>query len=304
MVTTALDVAHQPRLIETDRDGEFRLPALGGSWQRTSEGMVDRLSGDELPFTFDGDLAAGRDDIVFCHLGHRLVSQSLRLLRAEVWSSGSGDLSRVTARTVAALPGVLEADDIGVISHARLVITGVNGHRLHEELVIAGGRLRSGRFARIDTLRDLDILLAGAGAPPEDRAAMEPLLRWWDDVVEPGLSRALDRRSDAVQDSKQRELAERAEAEAEAVRIVLSELRSQITADLDALTRERTEQLTLFSEPEREQSQRDLDALRRRLEEIPDEIEREVAAVHRRFTDPEVHVFPATVTVLFPESER
>ena len=304
VVTTALDVAHQPRLIETDRDGEFRLPALGGSWQRTSEGMVDRLSGDELPFTFDGDLAAGRDDIVFCHLGHRLVSQSLRLLRAEVWSSGSSDLSRVTARTVAVLPGVLEADDIGVISHARLVITGANGHRLHEELVVAGGRLRSGRFARIDTLRDLDMLLAGAGAPPEDRTALEPLLRWWDDVVEPGLSRALDRRSDVVQDSKQRELVERAEAEAEAVRTVLSELRSQITADLDALTRERTEQLTLFSEPEREQSQRDLDALRRRLEEIPDEIEREVAAVHRRFTDPEVHIFPATVTVLLPDSDR
>ena len=304
VVTTALDVAHQPSLIETDRDGEFRLPALGGSWQRTSEGMVDRLSGDELPFTFDGDLADGRDDIVFCHLGHRLVSQSLRLLRAEVWSSDSNDLSRVTARTVAVLPGVLEADDIGVISHARLVITGADGHRLHEELVVAGGRLRSGRFARIDTLRDLDMLLAGAGAPPEDRTALEPLLRWWDDVVEPGLSRALDRRSDVVQDAKQRELAERAEAEAEAVRTVLSELRSQITADLDALTRERTEQLTLFSEPEREQSQRDLDALRRRLEEIPDEIEREVAAVHRRFTDPEVHIFPATVTVLRPDSDR
>ena len=63
--------------------------------------MVDRLSGDELPFTFDGAKAAGRDDVVFCHLGHRLVTQSLRLLRAEVWATGANQsLARVTARTV------------------------------------------------------------------------------------------------------------------------------------------------------------------------------------------------------------
>ncbi|MEZ5231301.1 MAG: DISARM system SNF2-like helicase DrmD [Acidimicrobiales bacterium] len=304
VVTTALEVAHQPRLIETDHPGELRLPALSGSWQRTSEGMVDRLSGDELPFTFDGDLAAGRDDIVFCHLGHRLVAQSLRLLRAEVWSAGRGELARVTLRSVPALPGVLETDDLGVISHARLVITGADGHRLHEELVVAGGRLRGGRFARIDTLRDLDTLLASAGSRPDDLSVIEPLLKWWDAVVEPGLVRALDRRSETVQDSKRRELAEQADAEAEAVRTVLTDLRKQIAADLDDLTHERIEQLSLFSEPEREQSQRDLEALQRRLEEIPEEIDREVAAVHRRFTDPETHIFPAAVTILVPRSDR
>ena len=107
-----------------------------------------------------------------------------------------------------------------------------------------------------------------------------------------------------MQDSKRRELAERAESEADAVRTVLTDLRRQITTDLDKLAAERAEQLSLFTEPEREQSQRDLDALRRRLEEIPDEIEREVAAVHRRFTDPECHIFPAAVTILVPEGPR
>lgn len=303
VVTTALEFAHQPRLIETDEPGEYRLPALSGSWQRTSEGMIDRLSGDELPFTFDPDLAAGRDDIVYCHLGHRLVSQSLRLLRAEVWASDRGSLARVTARTVPPIDAVLEPHDLGVICHARLVITGADGHRLHEELVVAGGRLRSGRFARIDTLRDLDTLLTTATAAPDARV-LEPLSKWWDAVVEPGLSKALDRRSETVQESKQRELADRAEAEAEAVRTVLTDLRHQITDDLDALTQERSEQLSLFNEPEREQSQRDLDALRRRLDEIPAEIEREVDAVHRRFTDPEVHIFPAAVTILVPEESH
>ena len=304
VVATALDVAHQPPLSAAEEDGEFWLPPLSGSWQRTSEGMVDRLSGDELPFTFDGAKAAGRDDVVFCHLGHRLVTQSLRLLRAEVWATGANQsLARVTARTVPPLADVLEAGDVGVVCHARLVITGADGHRLHEELVVAGGRLRGGRFARIDTLRDLDALLAAAGAEPEGDELGEAL-RWWDAVVEPGLTRTLERRSEAVQDSKRRELAERADAEAEAVRTVLADLKRQITADLDALAAERTEQLTLFSEPEREQSQRDLDALRRRLEEIPAEIEQEVEAVYRRFADPEVHLFPAAVTLLVPGEAR
>jgi hypothetical protein len=122
-------------------------------------------------------------------------------------------------------------------------------------------------------------------------------------VVAPGLTRALDRRSETVQDSKRRELTERATAEADAVRTVLSDLRQQITTDLDKLATERTEQLSLFTEPEREQSQRDLDALRRRLDEIPEEIEREVEAVRRRFTDPECHLFPAAVTILIAEIE-
>ncbi len=303
VVATALDVANQPPLIASGT-AEFRLPPLSGSWQRTSEGMVDRLSGDELPFTFDGKHAAGRDDVVHCHLGHRLVAQSLRLLRAEVWATGCRrqNLARVTARSVPPMAGVLEPGDVAILCHARLVITGADGHRLHEELVVAGGRLRSGRFARIDVLRDLDELLRSATGRPEHLDALTDVVRWWDGVVEPGLARALDRRSETVQETKQRELSERSAAEAEAVRTVLTDLQRQISADLDALAEQRALQLELFDEPEREQSQRDLDALRRRLEEIPDEIEREVAAVARRFSDPETHVFPAAVTLLVPEA--
>ncbi len=303
VVATALEVANQPGLIPAEDDGEFWLPPLGGSWQRTSEGMIDRLSGDELPFTFDTDLAAGRDDIVFCHLGHRLVAQSLRLLRAEVWATGQNQsLARVTARTVAPLAEVLELGDVGVVCHARLVITGADGHRLHEELVVAGGRVRGGRFSRIDTLRDLDQLISAAGATPTDTEAIDEAVQRWDLVIEPGLTKALDRRSENVQDSKRRELAERADTEAEAVRTVLTDLQRQISADLDELDAERVEQLDLFSDSERDQSQRDLEALRRRLEEIPDEIEREIEAVRRRFTDPECHIFPAAVTLLIPEA--
>ena len=62
-------------------------------------------------------------------------------IRKNLWATGSQQrLARVTIRAVPTQPGVLEIGDIGLLCHARLVLTGANGYRLHEELVIAGGR--------------------------------------------------------------------------------------------------------------------------------------------------------------------
>jgi hypothetical protein len=52
------------------------------------------------PITFD-HAAAGRDDVVLEHLGSRLVAQSLRLLRAQIWSTqADARLNRVSAQVV------------------------------------------------------------------------------------------------------------------------------------------------------------------------------------------------------------
>ena len=104
-----------------------------------------------------------------------------------------------------------------------------------------------------------------------------------------------------MQDSKRRELAERAGPRPTPCAPCSPTCNARSPPTSTTLGAERAEQLSLFSAPEREQSQRDLDALRRRLDEIPDEIEREVEAVQRRFTDPECHIFPAAVTLLIPE---
>ncbi len=305
VVATALDAAHQPSLRPGPERGTFWLPELSGAWQRTSEGMVDPLSGDPLPFSFDPAVVGLRDDVVLAHLGHRLVAQAMRLLRAEVWGAGADRvLTRVTATGVPAQRGVREVlapGDVGLVCHARLVLTGAGGHRLHEEIVLAGGRLRAGRFTRIDAQRDLAALLAaGCGTTLDTGDAVRTVADHWDSVVAPGLGRALERRAEDVQDSKLRDLEQLAEREATSITLVLEDLRAQISRELRDLEVQRVEQLSLFSEPEREQSQRDLDALRRRLDEIPAEIEREVAAIRRRFSDPDSHVFPAAVTILVP----
>ena len=244
---------------------------------------------------------------MFCHLGHRLVTQSLRLLRAEVWATGRRqNLARVTARSVAPLPALLEVGDVGVVCHARLVITGADGHRLHEELVVAGGRVRSGRFARIDTLRDLDALLRSAGeATPARRDGIEevdPLVgRAWSSLASRARSTAAPRpcRTPSVASSPSEP---RPKPTPSGPCSPICSIRSPPTST--SSPRSGPSNSSLFTEPERDQSQRDLDALRRRLEEIPEEIEREVAAVHRRFTDPEYHIFPAAVTILIPEERQ
>jgi hypothetical protein len=44
-----------------------------------------------------------------------------------------------------------------------------------------------------------------------------------------------------------------------------------------------------------------MDALRRRVQEIPAEIERETKAIRKRFANPQSRMFPVAVTFLVPE---
>ena len=55
---------------------------------------------------------------------------------------------------------------------------------------------------------------------------------------------------------------------------------------------------------DRTQVERDVRSLRARLERIPEEIEREQAAIARRYADPTHRLFPAAVTLLVPEGVR
>jgi len=87
-------------------DGEgavtsYHLPPLVGTWAVCAKGLAHPYTNEIRPVVFDHDLAAGRDDVVLAHLGHRLVQMCLRLLRAEIWApEGQRKLHRVSARVV------------------------------------------------------------------------------------------------------------------------------------------------------------------------------------------------------------
>lgn len=306
VVEVALELAGHPELVpaEISHDGAdpgrggpaaFHLPPLAGSWQHCAEGLAHPFTGEPRPFVFDHSLAKGRDDMVLMHLNHRLVQMSLRLLRAEVWSAeGRRRLHRVTARVVP--DNALQ--HLAVVAHARLVITGGDAHRLHEEVITAGGLVREGRFSRFGSLREMNDALSAATGGESSDAVKEKLSALWPKIGE-GLRQALDARGRDRADALAKTLAERAEKEARDIEAVLGELKAAIESELNDPSL-RQDFLPGLAPAEREQFERNADALRGRLRAIPDEIERETGALKVRYADLRSRMFPVSTTFLVP----
>ena len=306
VVEVGLKLADQPPLQPAKAQGiwpnpkrtscpVFHLPALRGSWQYCSEGLRQPHTGKIRPIVFDHHLAEGRDDVVLAHLNHRLVQMSLRLLRAEVWSiEGKKKLNRITARLV---PDTVLRDP-AVIAHARLVVIGGDCHRLHEEIITAGGLLKEGRFTRMKVGEVQDALAAAKDEEPSQKVK-DILLDLYEKHMA-SLATTLEVRVKDKTNGLQKALAEREEKEASDIRAILEELRKTIE---EKVNDPELRQLTFegWAPPEREQLERNMVALRARMREIPAEIEREVASVRRRFADPQPRMFPVAVTFLVPE---
>ncbi len=307
VVSIALELAGQPPLREACVPGiwpdpaglrttcpVFEMPALTGSWAACTDGLAHPHTQIRRSIVFDHDLASGRDNVVLAHLQHRLVQMSLRLLRAEVWApQGQRHLHRVTARVVPS--NVLKQPVL--IAHARLLMLGGDYQRLHEELITAGGELREGTFVRLN-VGEIDRALAAAGSTRLPAAAAKRLVDRWDDYA-PKLLVALDARAKERGASLRRSLNDRAEKEASDSTAILTELRNAIQKELH---QPETLQLTLFTTPEREQFERNIDSLRARVAQIPHEITQEADAIRARYADPQTRQFPVAVTFLMPES--
>jgi hypothetical protein len=299
VVEVGLALAEQPALIPVPQPSGkpvFTLPALKHSWASCAEGLEHPHTKEIRPITFDHSAADGRDDIVLVHLNHRLVQMSLRLLRAEVWSvKGRKRLHRITARLV---PNHA-LNTPTVVAHARLVIIGGDSHRLHEEIITAGGMLKEGRFSRLN-IGDLDKLLATVTDDEPYEPMQKHLLELWDKFA-PGLAQSLEARMRDRTTGLQKKLAERAEKEAQDIRAIMMELKRAIDAELEE---QANQQPTLFDDLETDQFERNKDFLRARSKAIPAEIERETAAIKARFADPQPRLFPVAVTFLVPEKMK
>jgi hypothetical protein len=115
------------------------------------------------------------------------------------------------------------------------------------------------------------------------------------------LRSALEARMSDRTSGLQKALAERAEKEAADITAILTELQRTIEEKFDD---PELEQMMLFddwADDERQQLERNMNALRARVREIPAEIERETAGIQARFADPQPRMFPVAVTFLVPE---
>ncbi|MFC5752601.1 DISARM system SNF2-like helicase DrmD [Actinomadura rugatobispora] len=302
VVRTALRLEHNKDLLDAPAPPGFtgacfRVPPLTGSWaDARNDGLHHPVTGEERVVTFDGDAAAGRSDVVLLHLGNRLVQMCLRLLRAELWSGAHGvarrtGLSRVTARVV---PGDLLRTP-AVAAHIRVVMTGAEGTRLHEEILLAGGVIEGGALTRVKA-EDLQAWLAAATDETPPQPLLDTLTGLWPEI-EPRLARILDTRVNQRKGRLDADLAARCEEEVQAMREVLAELQHSIRATLD--DDDQWEQPSLF-EIEQEQLRADHQALRDRLAAIPEQLKHETSALERRYAKPRARWFPAAVTFLVP----
>jgi superfamily II DNA or RNA helicase len=299
VVNVGLSLAGQPALTPTKtEDGKlcFQLPPLKGSWAACAEGLEHPHTKEIRLITFDETVSRGRDDFVLVHLNHRLPQMCLRLLRAEVWAEkGRSKLQRVTARVV---PNSI-IDTPAVIAHARLVVIGGDNVRLHEEIITAGGSINQGKWGGRLNQTQLEESQSGmTNVEPSDKVK-DVLLDLYPQFAG-RLAESLEARVKERKAAIHRTLSARADKEAKDIESILTELKKSIEAELkDAAYIQPL--LAGFDDPEQERYERNKDAMRARVKEIPDEIKHETEAIRERFADPQARMFPVAVTFLIPE---
>lgn len=306
MVHTALALDNQPPLVEVGDDrtdaAVWQLPtSLSRSWTPVTKGLANRLEPERLrPITFDEQAAAGRSDLVHVHLGHQLVQRSARLLRSALWGSDS-EINRVSAVVVEGL------EESFVAAVTRLVLVGRGGLRLHEEVFLAGTRLdrRQALGAeRSETLLE-QALDANRLTPAPDMIKHRLAEAWNDGDLRQRVQTAVTERAQRRRAQVEGQLSSRRDADLARVDEIFAGFARTLHQALGEAEAARAEIQQPLFELETRQRERDLREIRRRLDDLDEERQRERDAVARRYEDVSHYTFAgAIVFALTPGSAR
>ena len=302
-VLVALEIAGKPALkpvsfADAPEGSVFEVPVLSGSWGRSTAGLEHPHTGVRRPITFDHEVARGRDDVVLAHLNHRFVQMCLRLLREELWKLDDiKNLHRVSVRAVSD-NGL---DNPVVVVWSRLVVIGGDHHRLHEEITLSGGELKSSGFARIPQIGRLASLVENSEPFDPDSRLSDTLKERYQSQEKP-LRSTVEARSTDRMKYLDNTLNKRKESEKKDIIRILDELEKKIHAELKADRLPTQLMLPGFEEAERDQVRRDLNALKMRLARIPEEKDLETDAIDKRFARQNARTFPVAVVLIVPRS--
>ncbi|HNX76345.1 MAG TPA: DISARM system SNF2-like helicase DrmD [Candidatus Rifleibacterium sp.] len=303
-VAIGLELAEKPPLKRVNLSGlpegsVFEVPILPGSWGRATAGLEHPHTGIRRPITFDHEVAKGRDDVVLAHLNHRLVQMCLRLLREELWKLD--DVKKLHRVSVKSVPDT-DLSIPAVFIWSRLVISGGDHHRLHEEITLSGGELKHSGFARISQQNRLQELLDGAGTFEPDRALLDILTERFE-KQENSIRASMEARSKERLRFLENTLVRRKDEEVKDLINILDELEKTIRNELkdDGLPKQMV--LPGFEPEERNQIRKDIEALSMRLARIPEERKLERAAIEKRYAGLTDRTFPVAVVFLVPESQ-
>jgi len=298
VVDTALRINHQLPLEpvgDTHTDAEvFTVPTLSPGWQATLKGLDTRLEPGVLrPITFDAAAAEGRSDLVYVHLGHPIVQKAQRLLRRSLWSVDS-TLNRVTAVVIDDLP------ESFVAAVTRMVLVGRGGVRLHEEVFLAGVRLRGRRaMAEEKAEKALDHALDGDRLTLADRRVRNELCGMWntpDAPLRTRLEESMHSRAERRHKLVMEQLEKRQASDTQRARDIFAAFRTNLRESLNLLRSKDAEaQATLWADEQQKQWRRDIETMQRRLAELDDEEAREIAAITDRYTEVKPHTTAAAV---------
>lgn len=301
VVDTALLINHQSTLIPNDEFAQdmtaevFDLPPLTAGWHDALRGLDTRLKpGVNRPITFDANAAENRTDLVYVHLGHPIVQKAQRLLRRSLWSVDS-PLDRVTAVVVDDL------EESFVAAVARMVLVGRGGIRLHEDVFLAGVRLK-GRRAMAEEKAEtaLDKALDAQRFTLAKKSVRNELCALWNapnapirQRLEESIRARADRRHDHVLD----QLHSRQQADIQRAKDIFAAFRANLDDSLALLRQQDDEaQGQLFTDPEQQrQWRRDIDAMTRRRDELDDEEAREIVAITDRYAEVKPHTTAAAI---------
>ncbi len=296
VVDTALVLTSQPplRVVEGADPAEvLEVPALGSAWQSALRGLETRLSPGVLrPVTFDEEIARERDDVVYLHLGHPLLQRSARILREALFNVDS-PVHRVTAVVADGLPQSC------VAAVSRLVLVGLGGLRLHEEVFLTGIRLRGSAMAEAKVEQVLDQTLDAQDLVLADEDIRRRLADQWNADGAPLRTRlltAMEHKARSHQERVLETLYKRRDADIVRAGEIFAAFRVNLQESRDRLNRElRSEDAKLFPDDQQRQRQHDLAGMIDRLASLDEEERREIDAISARYENIKPHVTAAAV---------
>ena len=315
LVAAALEIAGEPALVPGRVEGTWALPGgdtapgLSPEWTDAIPELLDRMTGQRRLVTFDPAKAGAAPQPVLLHLNHPFVAHAAALLRAQTWARTTATrLSRTTVRTYAPdeVDDVnIEPGDIVAVAHARVLVTGgthlgEDATVLHEDVVARAARHRNGRWAQISTDKAADAAWAARldGVPADP----DRMIELWSGVATP-LSENLTSRAQTVAEQLAETLRTNQDREINALREDAQRIREQMRTRVAELADLLENRLEVWEKEEKDQMRRNLDALRRRLDTIDQDIDRDIEAIAHRYDDIDTFVMPVALTFLAPEGD-
>ena len=189
---------------------------------------------------------------------------------------------------------------------SRLVLVGLGGLRLHEEVFLTGIRLRGSAMAEAKVEEVLDQALDAQDLVLADEEVRRGLADLWNGDGAPLRTRlltAMEQKARSHQEKVIDALYKRRDTDIARAREIFAAFRVNLQESRDRLDREiRSEEEKLFPDDQQRQRRRDLASMIDRLDSLDDEERREIAAISARYAGIKPHVTAAAVVfALTPE---